>query len=71
MTGYEIMVHPAVEYADNLIRAIRTELGIPVSIFCAKAIKDDVMSVHRAINRQYFPHVFGDDEDGDNPAQKE
>lgn len=60
MTGYELIIHPMVEVANNLIHDIRTEIGIPDSILPDKMIKDDVMASFRIANWRYFTHFFGD-----------
>ena len=61
MTGCELIIHPMVEVANNLIHAIRTELGIPESILPDKMVKDDVMASFRVANWRYFTYFFGDD----------
>lgn len=68
MTGYELIIHPMVEVANNLIHDIRTEIGIPESILPDKMIKDDVMASFRVFNCKYFSqYFFGDTKEEEEP----
>ncbi len=49
-----------VEVANELIRWVRFDVGLPESILSDKTIKDDVMAAFRIENCEYFPHFFGD-----------